>query len=136
MKVSRDVVWMLTKKNSAHLVRPKGSKSRLEAFSKDPLNTTGLHNQSSSGTDRHSVGLGAEKGISKSNKSFRKVFVLRVNHKPYHKTQKVAKNTYGAARGAFSQQSIKKGAAHAAKTIQGLTFANDRLKRVLLRRLG
>ena len=127
----------MTKKNSRHIVRPKGSKYRGEAFSKDPLNVTGLHNASSAGTTRCAVGLGAEKGISKSNKTFRKVFVLRVNHKPYHKVAgKVAKNAYGAAKVGFAVQSIKKGAPHAAKTVQGLTFVNDRQKNLLLKRLG
>ena len=44
VKVSSDVIWQLTKKNNAYLVKFNG-----EQFSHGPLNLTNLHNKSSSG---------------------------------------------------------------------------------------
>lgn len=44
MKISNDVIWMLTKKNNAHIVKFNG-----QHFSKNPLNLTNLHNRSASG---------------------------------------------------------------------------------------
>eukprot|EP00356_Strombidium_inclinatum_P016988 CAMPEP_0170480536 /NCGR_PEP_ID=MMETSP0208-20121228/1338_1 /TAXON_ID=197538 /ORGANISM="Strombidium inclinatum, Strain S3" /LENGTH=160 /DNA_ID=CAMNT_0010753099 /DNA_START=57 /DNA_END=540 /DNA_ORIENTATION=+ len=135
MKVPSCVLWSLTKKNSAFKVQPKGSKSRLQCFSNDPLNLTGFHNASSQGyTQVGSVGLTAQKADAK--KKFNREFVLKVHHKSYHKTSRVSKNTHGAAHLVASTQTIKKGTAHAAKTIQGLTFANDKKKALLLKRLG
>ena len=135
MKVPSCVLWSLTKKNSAFIVRPKGSKSRNECFSKDALNLTGLHNASSQGfTNEQAIGLTSEKAEAK--KKFNRVYVLRVGHKSYHKTNRVSKNTHGAAHQVASTQRIKKGTAHTAKTVKGLMFANDKKKALLLKRLG
>ena len=135
MKVPSCVLWALTKKNSAFIVKQKGANSRREAFSKDPLNLTGLHNASSAGyTAENGIGLHAEKTASKKN--FRREYVLAINHKSYNKTARVTKNTQGAAKLNASSQRIKRGTAAAAKVIKGLTFANDKKKALLLKRLG
>ena len=133
MKVPSCVLWSLTKKHSAFKVQQKGAKSRGECFNKDDMNLTGLHNQSACSSN---YGLQVEKAKSKKDKTFRKVYKLHVAHKAYHKTTAISKNQWGAANQGSSVQSIKKGTAHAAKTIQGLTFANDKKKALLLRRLG
>ena len=133
MRVPSNVVWALTKKSSAFKVQSKGAKSRNECFNSDVMNLTGLHNQSAQASQ---YGLTAEKAKSKSGKTFRKVYKLHVAHKAIHKTAAVAKNQWGAKGAAISTQSIKKGTNHAAKTIKGLTFANDKKKALLLKRLG
>ena len=134
MKVPSCVLWSLTKKNNCFLVKQKGA--RCEEFSYDPMNLTGLNNASSAGfIAENGIGLNAEKAESKSKKDFRRDYILKINHKSYHKTARVTKGN-GAAGLSASTQRIKKGTAGAAKTIKGLTFANDKKKALLLKRLG
>merc|ERR1712028_19298 len=77
MKVPSCVLWSLTKKHSAFIVQPKGHRSRMETFSKDPLNLTSLHNASAQGyTADEAVGVTAERGESEKKKDFRKVYHL------------------------------------------------------------
>ena len=129
------VLWALTKHNSCFKRQAPGTKARNECWSVDPLNLTGFHNAADQGfTTEDAIGLSCEKAASKSGKGFRREYTLKVNHKSYHKTARVTKNA--AAGLNFSSQTIKKGTAHAAKSIQGLTFANDAKKQQLLKRLG
>ena len=123
----------MTKKHSAFKVQNKGARSRKECFNSDNLNLTNLHNQSACSSN---YGLTVEKAKSKKEKTFRKVYKLHIAHKAIHKTAAVAKNQWGAKGASVSTQSIKRGSAHAAKTIKGLTFANDKKKALLLKRLG
>ena len=137
MKVPSCVLWSLTKKNNCFLAQQKGAKSRQDQFSYDPLNLTNMHNASSAGfTSESAIGLLGEKSESKAKKDFRRDYVLKINHKSYHKTARVSKSTNGAAGLLTSSQRIKKGTTHAAKTIKGLTFANDKKKALLLKRLA
>ena len=129
MKQPSCVIWGLTKNNSSFKRQMKGMKSRFECFNNSPMNLTGLHNQSS---DANTLGLGVARLPSKSGKSFKRSFELRVAHKQYNKTAKVAKNA--AAGTNFSVQSIKT-TKRAAAVVKGLTFANDAKKQVLLKRL-
>ena len=133
MKVPACVVWSLTKGSSAFKVQPKGMKARLECFNNSNMNLTGLHNQSAMSSQ---YGLTAEKAKSKSGKTFRKVYKLHIAHKAIHKTTAVTKNQWAAKGASISTQTIKKGTVHASKTIKGLTFANDKKKAMLLKRLG
>ena len=135
MKVPSCVLWGLTKKNNCFLVKQKGARG--DAFSHDPLNLTGMHNASSAGlTNSEAIGLTAVKAKSKSGKQFRRDYVLKINHKSYNKTTKVSKSKDGVAGPSFSSVTIKKDTKSAAKSIQGLTFANDKKKALLLKRLG
>ena len=137
MKVPSCVLWGLTKKHSAFIRRPNGSKSRLDSFSADPLNLTGFHNASSQGfTQETGIGLAMNKAESKSKKAFNREYILTSTHKSYHKTNRVLKNKNGQAGLVHSTQKIKHGTNKAAKTIKGLTFANDKKKALLLKRLG
>ena len=133
MKVPSCVLWSLTKGHSAFKVQAKGAKSRKQCFNSDRLNLTGLHNQSACSS---TIGLTAEKAKSKKDKTFRKVYKLHLAHKSIHKTTAVTKNQWAAKGASVSTQSVKKGTVHAAKTIKGLTFANDKKKALLLKRLG
>jgi len=69
----------------------------------------------------------------KAKKQFRRVFTLNLAHKPRHH-QKVKKNSQ--ARLGFSAIQVRSEVNHAAKTIRGLTFQNDRTKTLALRRLA
>ena len=128
------VLWALTKNSSAFKRQQKGAKSRRECFSADPLNITGLQNASSAGfTAEQGIGLTVNRAASKSGKSFRRSYELRVAHKSYHKTSRVSGN---AAAGLNHSTQTIKSTARAAKAIQGLTFATSAKKQTLLRRLG
>ena len=130
------VLWALTKHNSAFKRQHKGMKSRLDCFSADPLNNTGMHNASSAGfTVENAIGLAAKKGESKSKKGFRREYELRVGHKSYHHTNKRVLGNASAGL-SHSTQTIRRGTSHAAKSIQGLTFVTSAKKQMLLKRLG
>ena len=135
MRQPNCVLWALTRRQSAFTRRPAGAKSRGEAFSADPLNLTGLHNASSQGfTSEQGIGLTVNRAASKSGKTFRREYVLSINHKSYHRTNRVLRSA--DAHNSHSTQTIRRGTAHAAKVIQGLTFATSARKALLLRRLG
>ena len=139
MRQPANVLWALTKGQNAFKRQAKGAKSRLDCFSADPLNLTGLHNASSAGfTNPNAIGLTVNRAASKSGKSFRREFELRVNHKSHNGKQKrgVLGNKYNAAGLVWSSQRSGRGALHVSKTIQGLTFANSAKKNVLLQRLA
>lgn len=113
----------MTKKNSAYIVQPAGSKSRKEQFSRDPMNLTGLHNASSQGfTAEEAVGLAAERGESEKKKDFRKVFILM--------------QAKDGGKLCCSTKKIAKGAPKTAKTIKELTYINDKKRTLLYKRLG
>ena len=135
MRQPNCVLWALTRRHSAFTRRPAGAKSRGQAFSADPFNLTGLHNASSQGfTADNGIGLTVNRAASKAGKTFRREYVLSINHKSYHKTNRVLRSA--AAHNSHSTQNIRRGTAHAAKTIQGLTHATSAKKALLLRRLG
>ena len=136
MKVSSDVLWMLTKKNSAFTIAQKGAKARNEQFSKDPTNLTGQHNASSQGfTKDLAYGLSASKGTSKSGKSFRKVFTLTTRHADSRKSAHWKKgNTMSGA--GTSTVHMKRTANHAAKVLKKIPFVNEKKRALLLTRLG
>ena len=137
MRQPGDVLWMLTKRTSSFIRQPAGSKSRRDQFSADPLNLTGYHNASSAGsTQERGYGLQVVRAASKSGKTFRREYHLLVGHKSHHKTGKKNLKSKAVAGNSYADQVIKRGTAHTAKTIQGLTQANSVKKQHLLRRLG
>ena len=126
---------MLTKSNSSFIRQPKGSRSRQNQFSTDPLNLTGLHNASAQGsTQEQGFGLSVTRAASKSGKSFRRDYNVLIAHKSHHKNNKSLKNA--AAGQSYSTQTTKRGTAFTAKTIQGLTFVSPAKRALLLKRLG
>ena len=126
---------MLTKSNSSFIRSPKGSKSRRNTFSSDPLNLTGFHNASAQGfTQEQGFGLSVTRAASKSGKSFRRDYNLLIAHKSHHKSAAALKNA--AAGNSYSTQTTKRGTAFTAKTIQGLTFVSPAKRALLLKRLG
>ncbi len=70
MKIPNPVVWQLTKKNNAFLVKFNG-----QTFTHDPLSLTNLHNASSSGfANDNSIGIQTK--TVKSKKGTRKAVAL------------------------------------------------------------
>ena len=132
VKIPSDVVWMVTKKHNAFKVQRPGAKSRNVAFSSYANSLTGLHNASSMNSK---YGLQATKSISKSKKGMKTSFDLHIAGKQGNKTAKVAKNQWNAAKNGHSVQHVTNGANKAAKCITGLTFATDKVKATLKRRL-
>ena len=130
MRQSPEVLWMLTKRHNAFKTQQKGARTRREAFSTDPLNNTGLHNQSSAGfTNDHAVSLAAVTGVkSAKGKGFRRVIALRRAHKQHNKKSN--------SPSVFATSDIKTGVNHAAKTIKGLSDISSAKRAVLLKRLG
>ena len=135
MKTPAAVIWGCTKNFSAYKVQPKGARSRKECFNSSPMNLTGLHNQSACSSQ---FGLVSTKEESKKKKGTRTVFVLKQAHKDRHggSSSKVLSNKWKSAKLVYSDVSMKRGAKPASKTIKGLTFANDKKKALLLKRLG
>ena len=128
------VLWALTKKHSAFKRQQPGARARHECFSADPMNLTNMHNASSQGfTSDNAIGLQCNKAESASKKGFRREYSLLVAHKSTN-GRKAKKNS--AAGLHHSNQNIRRGTAHAAKSIQGLTFCTSTRKALLLRRLG
>ena len=117
------MIWGLTKKWNSKLVKFNGNQ-----WSSSPFSLSGFHNASESAS---TVGIQAVK--EKSKKAHRAVFRMHLKHKSISKSTKVHK---GARKIASSVDDIKKGVNHAAKTINGLTFANASLKKRALRRLA
>ena len=123
MKVPSCVLWQLTKKSSAFVVQPKGSKSRKECFSSDPLNATGLHNASQQGyTAEEGVGIQALRGESEKKKGFRKVFTVA--------------EARGSTKLLAASKKLDKGAPKTAKYVKSLDYLTDKKKALLLKRVA
>ena len=132
VKISNDVVWMVIKSNNAYKVQRPGAKARKICHSSFKNSSTGLFNASSLASQ---YGLQATKGISKSKKGSKTTFDLLIAGKQGNKTAKVSKNQWNVAKNGSSAVHITNGANKAAKCIGGLTFANDKVKTLLKRRL-
>ena len=125
MKVPSDVIWQLTKKWNSKLVKFNG-----QTLSRDPLNLTGLHNASSSGTppssflgmsNHRSIGLQAKK--EKTKKKFRRVFSLLVKHKESNRDIKKKKNSKSGLQHAVND--LRSEVHRAGKTIQKLEISKS-----------
>ena len=117
------VIWALTKRHNSYLSKWQGNE-----FSHNPLNLTGFHNASQSAST-----IGVSGHLEKAKKRFRRVFCLKLAHKPRH--HKVFKKTSESKQG-YSHQKVKKEVRHTAKTIRGLTYQNEKVKTLALRRLA
>ena len=123
MRQPRSVIWGIIKKRNCWLSKWQGNE-----WSAHPSNMTGF-NCASQFQNTVAVGVTREK----SAKGFRRVFTLATAHKPRHH-QKVRKGSHNNV--SFNSTPIRKEVNHAAKTIQGLTFQNDRMKKQALRKLA
>ena len=135
MNTPSAVIWGCTKKFSNSKVQQKGARSRNECFNSGVMNLTGLHNQSACTSE---YGLTGNKVESASKKGSRNVLELTIAHKEYHhaKKSKVLSDKTGQAGLAYSTVTIKKGSAHAAKTIKGMNLLSNKKRALLLSRLA
>ena len=122
MKIPSEVVWQLTKRWNSNIVKFNG-----QQFSRDPLNLTGLHNASSTG----SVGLSARK--EKGKKGSKRVITLQQVHKSHNKITKRKKNSQSAL--LVSRVALKRGFNRIGKVVKGLSNVSERIRNLALKRL-
>ncbi len=100
-------------------------------FSHDPMNLTNFHNASSAGTNDNAIGLQGRK--DKAKKGTKRVITLLQNHKSHNKISK-KKNASQSKLGA-SVTELKKGINRIGKVVKGLSFVNERTRKLALKRL-
>ena len=123
--VSQDVIWGVTKKRSAFLVKFNGNN-----WSKSPFSHSGFHNASSSA---NTVGVAGKKELN-DKKNVRRVFSLTLKHK---RRNGIAKRKVGSqSKPGYSVHEVRREVNHTAKTIKALSWADDKEKASLLRRLA
>ena len=124
MRQPNSVIWALAKRYNSNLSKWQGN-----SWSHAPNNLTGFHNASQTAS---SIGVSAQR--EKTKKGTRRIFTLNLAHKPHHSIKKRKHNSQ--SKQGYSKIQIRKEVNHAAKTIQGLTFQNDSLKKTALKRLA
>jgi hypothetical protein len=122
MKIPSEVVWQLTKRWNSNIVKFNG-----QQFSRDPLNLTGLHNASSTG----SVGLSAHK--EKGKKGSKRVITLQQVHKSHNKITKRKKNSQSGVY--TSKIELRRGLRRIGKAVNGLNGVSAGTKKLALKRL-
>ena len=120
MKQPACVLWALTKKNNAHLV-----KFNRNQWSSNPLNTTGFHCASQ---DASSVSVGAARHNTK--KGFGVHYIVKQAHAQHQGRKKICKS--GLVMSDVRTTSVK----HAVKAINGMQHASQKSKDMALRRLA
>merc|ERR1712151_394857 len=123
--VSQDVIWGITKKRNAHLVKFNGNQ-----WSKSPFSHSGFHNASSSA---NTVGVVGKKELN-DKKNVRRVFTLTLKHKRRNGIQK--RKAASQSKPGYSVHDVRREVNRAAKTIAGLSWADQKEKNSLLRRLA
>ena len=126
MKIPSCVLWQLTKKWNAHLVKNNG-----QQFSYDPMNLTNLHNASSSSANDQVIGLVGRK--DKGKKGVKRVITLLQKHKSHNKVIKRKDNSPSALY--CSKMELKKGMRRVGKVVKGLPLISERTRKIALKRL-
>lgn len=127
MKIPSSVLWQLTKKNNAFLVKFNG-----QSFTHDPLSLTGLHNASTSGlANEGSVGLQSIK--VKSKKGTRGAMVLLQKHKSHNKITKRKKNSTSGL--VYSRNELRRGINRIGKIVKGLPHLTEKKRNLALKRV-
>ena len=125
MKTPDCVIWALTKRNSAHLVKFNGN-----SWTHNPLSLTNFHNASSAAS---TVSVTGSK--KHSEKKFKRTITLITKHKQTYGAKK-ARSDKSQAGLLVSTVNMTKNVHHAQKAIQGLTYQNQKVKNLALRRLA
>merc|ERR1712048_25444 len=123
--VSQDVIWGITKKRNAQLVKFNGNQG-----SKSPFSHSGFHNASSAA---NTVGVVGKKELN-DKKNVRRVFTLTLKHKRRNGIQK--RKAASQSKPGYSVHDVRREVNRAAKTIAGLSWADQKEKNSLLRRLA
>jgi hypothetical protein len=125
MKIPDCVIWALTRRNNANLVKFNGND-----WSSNPLSVTGFHNASNTSS---TVSVHSSK--KHSEKKFKRTFSLIARHKLTHGAKK-ARSAKSQAGVLVSTSNITKNVNLAAKAIQGNDSLNQKRKNAVLRRLA
>ena len=122
MPASQDVLWALTKRNNAFLV--KFGTRKQKQWSHDPTNLTGFHSASN---------YGSNVGVQASRDGKRHAFTVIQKHATKNGIKKV---TRGPAKIDRQVTKVLRSVNGAAKLVQNLNFETDKSKRAALKRLG
>ena len=123
--VSQDLIWGITKKRNAFLVKFNG-----QQWSKNPLSQTGFHNASEAA---NTVGVAGKKELN-DKKNVRRVFTLTLKHKRRNGIQK--RKVGSQSKPGYSVHEVRREVNHTAKTIKALSWVDERERTALLRRLA
>ena len=123
--VSQDVIWGITKKRNANLVKFNGNQ-----WSKSPFSHSGFHNASSAA---NTVGVVGKKELN-DKKNVRRVFTLTLKHKRRNGIQK--RKVGSQSKPGYSVHEVRREVNHTAKTIKALSWVDERERSALLRRLA
>jgi hypothetical protein len=123
--VSQDLIWGMTKKRSAFLVKFNGN-----CWSKSPFSQTGFHNASESA---NTVGIAGKRELN-DKKNVRRVFTLTLKHKRRNGIQK--RKVGSQSKPSYSVHEVRREVNHTAKTIKALSWVDERERSALLRRLA
>ena len=121
MKTPSCVIWSLTKKNNAHLVKFNGNQ-----WSSHPRSISGFHNASESASP---AGVQVKRVPTKKN--FKRVFILNVAHNQHHGLKKASKSCV-----ACTCIPLSKGQNAAAKAVNKQMHLNQVAKNKCLKRLA
>jgi hypothetical protein len=124
MKTPDCVIWALTRKNNAHLVKFNGNE-----WTHNPLSITNMHNASSSANT-----LSVHGSHKADGKKFKRHFTAVLRHKEIH-GRKAARSATSSAKLSHSEYRMSRPVHLVAKSINGFTYQNDKEKRQVLRRL-
>eukprot|EP00351_Strombidinopsis_sp_SopsisLIS2011_P005858 CAMPEP_0116870320 /NCGR_PEP_ID=MMETSP0463-20121206/193_1 /TAXON_ID=181622 /ORGANISM="Strombidinopsis sp, Strain SopsisLIS2011" /LENGTH=148 /DNA_ID=CAMNT_0004506669 /DNA_START=117 /DNA_END=563 /DNA_ORIENTATION=+ len=128
MKFPSDLYWGLTKKSNSNLVKFNGKQ-----FTHDAYSLNNMHCASQVASSSH-TNLGVAGKKEKTEKGNRRVFVLDIQHKLNHGITK--RKAHSQSKVDRSVIEVRTEVNHAAKTIKGLTYQNDKTKKAALRRLA
>jgi hypothetical protein len=129
MKVPSCVLWGLTKKFNAQLVKFQGNE-----FSHDPLNLTGLHNASSAGTCNDSgLGITLQRVKSKTGKKFKREYTVLQKHKSHNKQTKAKKDSQSG--NLYSTVKVNHGPLRVNKMLKGISGISSLVRKQALHKL-
>ena len=127
MKVPSEVVWSLTKRWNAFVVKDR--RVARNTFTRDPINVTNLHNASSAGLS-NARQVSATLTKEKAKKGNRRVITLTQNHKQRNHIKKAKHSGL-----VYSNVVVKKEVSRAAKAVKNFTHLSDAQKKRVLKRL-
>lgn len=123
--VSQDLIWGMTKKRNAFLVKFNGND-----WSKAPMAVSGFHNRTEAA---NTVGVTARKELN-DKKNVRRVFTLTLKHKRVNGIQK--RKVGSQRKPSYSVHEVRREVNHTAKTINSLSWVDAKERRALLYRLA
>jgi len=125
MKTPDCVIWALTRKNNAHLVKFNGNQ-----WTSHPLSVTNMHNASESASQ---LSVHGSHTADADRKKFKRHFTVTLRHAQRHGRKSIGKDS--SSRLCHSELRMSKPMHKVAQAINGFTWQNDNQKRRAIRRL-